>query len=98
VRAPRGEAEARAAQLAETASELARRGDYQQAMRLLDEAEGIAPNYVLIHQYRSNVAYLMGDYASAENALIKALEIEPDNALFRANLERVRQRAKENRK
>lgn len=98
LRAPRGEAEARAAKLAATASEVARRGDYEQAMQLLREAEVIAPKYVLIYQYQSNVAYLMGNYGSSARALIKALEIEPDNALFQANLDRVQKQAQESRK
>ncbi len=53
------------------------------------EAERAAPEFVLTYQYRSNVAYLMGDREAAVAALEKALEIEPDNALFRANLERL---------
>ena len=43
----------------------------------------------LIHQYRSNVAYLMGDRARAIAALRKGLELEPGNALFRENLKRL---------
>ena len=35
-------------------------------------------------------AFLKGDRAAAIAALEKALEIEPDNALFRTNLERLR--------
>jgi Type I phosphodiesterase / nucleotide pyrophosphatase/Tetratricopeptide repeat len=49
-----------------------------------------APDYVLVYQYRSNVAYLMGDRAAAIAALERALELEPDNALFRVNLEGLR--------
>ena len=92
VRAPKNEAERQAAILAGLASEVARRGDYPQAMKWLAEAEGIAPHYVLIYQYRSNVAYLMGDFAAAAKALEKALEIEPDNALFKANLNQIQQK------
>lgn len=39
---------------------------------------------------RSNVSYLMGDSDAAIAALEKGLEIEPDNALFRQNLEQLR--------
>ena len=60
-------------------------------MKKLDEAERIAPRYTLIYQYRSNVAYLMGDRAAAVAALKKGLEIEPDNALFKENLRRLQQ-------
>jgi len=57
----------------------------------LDRAEELAPGYSLVFQYRSNVAYLMGDKAAAIVALERALELEPDNALFRENLKRLRE-------
>lgn len=78
--------ETRAAELAEEASRLARRGDYAGAMRLLDEASRLAPRLALVYQYRANVAYLKGDKPAAVAALKKGLEIEPDNVLFRENL------------
>lgn len=90
VRAPTSEAEVRASRLVEQASVEARKANYRQAMRLLDEAELAAPGYVLTYQYRSNVAYLTGDREAAIAALQKALELEPDNALFRTNLARLR--------
>ena len=90
VRAPTNEAEARASVLVQQASEAARKANYTEALRLLDEAEATAPRYVLVYQYRSNVAYLMGDPALGIAALEKALEIEPGNALFQRNLERLR--------
>lgn len=93
VRVPRTEAEKRAAQLAETAGQAARRGDYAEALKSLAEAEKAAPRYVLTYQYRSNVAYLMGDVAGAIRALERALQIEPDNALFKNNLARLREQA-----
>lgn len=64
-------------------------GDYPRALRLLDEIEPLAPSAVEIHQTRANAAYLMGDRALAARALRRALEIEPDNALFRRNLGRL---------
>ena len=91
VNPPRTEAERKAFRLAEEAASAARRGDYAGASRLLSEAERAAPRYVLVHQYRSNVAYLAGDRAGAVRALEKALALEPDNALFRSNLARLRQ-------
>jgi len=91
VRAPRTEAQKLAMVMAEQAGEMARRGDYPEAMRLLGEAERIAPAYVIVYQYQSNVAYLMGDRARAIRALEKALALEPDNALFKTNLERMRE-------
>jgi predicted AlkP superfamily phosphohydrolase/phosphomutase/Flp pilus assembly protein TadD len=86
---PASEAEARAMALAESAAEAARRGDYEGAMAQLTAAQQIAPDYSLVYQYRSNVAYLMGDLEAAADALRRALEIEPDNALFRTNLEKL---------
>jgi tetratricopeptide (TPR) repeat protein len=81
----------RALRLAEEASGVARRGEYGKAMALLDQARRIAPEYALIYQYRSNVAYLMGDREEAIRALRKGLELEPDNVLFRENLRRLRE-------
>ncbi len=95
VRVPADEAEQRAWELAEEASTLARQGNYPESMKLLDDAERIAPKSVLIQQYRSNVAYLMGDMAAAIKALEIAIELEPDNALFKANLNRLKERAAE---
>ncbi|HEX6739481.1 MAG TPA: tetratricopeptide repeat protein, partial [Vicinamibacteria bacterium] len=91
VNPPRSEAEKKAFALAEEAAGLARRGDYARAGQLLSEAERLAPRYVLVHQYRSNVAYLAGDRAGAIRALEKALALEPDNALYRANLAHLRE-------
>ena len=82
--------ERRAAALAEQARLEAVRGDFEAAAAALDEAEALAPELALVHQYRSNVAWLAGDRAGAEAALERALAIEPDNALFRLNLERLR--------
>jgi tetratricopeptide (TPR) repeat protein len=79
----------RAAVIAQKASEAAKHGDYKTAMTRLDEAERLAPDFPLIYQYRSNVAFLMGDLPAARAALKRALELEPDNALFKMNLERV---------
>ena len=86
VRAPRNAAEEEAAVLVRQAGDEARKANYQKALELLDQAEAKAPSFVLTYQYRSNVAYLMGDPARGIEALEKALEIEPDNALFQANL------------
>jgi Tfp pilus assembly protein PilF len=90
---PKSEAERQAARLAEAASQAARRGNYQEAMKQLREAERIAPRYALIYQYKSNVAYLMGDRQAAIAALRRGLELEPDNALFKNNLKELQARA-----
>lgn len=89
VRRPQTAEEVQAATLTEQASVAARRGNYDEALRLLGEAEKVAPTYILIYQYQSNVAYLRKDVAGAIAALQKGLELEPDNALFKANLERL---------
>ncbi len=92
VNEPKSESEQRASELAQQAGEAARRGDSAAAMKYLDEAESLAPDYASVHQHRSNVAFLMGDFEAAKEALRKALEIEPDNALFRSNLRNLEQR------
>ena len=60
-------------------------------MELLDEAMAIAPDYAILYQYRSNIAFLMGDRPGAIAALEHGLSLEPDNALFRANLRHLRE-------
>jgi predicted AlkP superfamily phosphohydrolase/phosphomutase/predicted TPR repeat methyltransferase len=91
VMAPETPQEEEAYRIAEEAGSFARRGDYGTAMARLDEAQRIAPRFALIYQYRANVAYLMGDKEAAVAALQKGLELEPDNALFRENLRRLRE-------
>ena len=86
---PKSDAEKLAAALADRASRTARRGDYAEAMKILAEAARIAPRSALVQQYRANVAYLMGDKPTARAALERALELEPDNALYRENLKRL---------
>ena len=82
-------AQERARAIAARGATAAKSGDYQGAMRLLDEAEAAAPDFALVQQYRSNVAYLMGDRDRAIAALRRGLELEPGNALFRENLKRL---------
>jgi len=89
ISAPRTDAEKQAFGFAEKASQEARHGDYKEAMRDLDRAEAAAPRYAIVYQYRSNVAYLMGDKRAAIEALRKGLAIEPDNVLFQENLRRI---------
>src|SRR5262249_10964730 len=79
----------RARQLAARASEAARRGAYDEALAMLDEAGRLAPRDALVWQYRANVAYLKGDRAGAIAALEHGLELDPGNALFQTNLHRL---------
>ncbi|MFC1851068.1 alkaline phosphatase family protein [candidate division CSSED10-310 bacterium] len=94
VRVPLTEVHQKASVLAEKAQQKARKGDYTEAMKLLAQAESLAPDYILIYQYQSNTAYLMGDFTAAARALEKALKIEPDNALFQKNLQKIREKIK----
>ena len=77
----------RAERWAEAAAEMARHGEYEAAFALLDEATNADPREVRVHQYLSNVHYLMGDPGSARAELVHALELEPSNALLQRNLE-----------
>jgi Flp pilus assembly protein TadD len=86
---PATPAEQLAAKMAERASVAARKGDYDQALAILADAERIAPGLARVYQYRANVLYLKGDVAGARAALERALAIEPDNALYRENLARL---------
>jgi len=87
---PKSDAEKRAVALAEDAAGAARRGDYAEANRKLDEAGRVAPGLPLLYQYRANVAYLRGDTAGAIAALERGLKVDPGNALFAENLKRLR--------
>jgi tetratricopeptide (TPR) repeat protein len=89
-RPPATDAERRAQEIAGEAAAAARRGAYDEALARLDEAERLYPRSALVWQYRANVDYLKGDRTGAIRALEKALELEPGNALFRANLDRLR--------
>ena len=86
---PKNANEKLAAALAEQAHQAALRDDFEEATRKLDEAQRIAPRYALVAHYRANIAYLQGDRAGAIAALRRAVELEPDNPLFRTNLERL---------
>jgi Flp pilus assembly protein TadD/arylsulfatase A-like enzyme len=83
--------EAQAMALAEAAASAARRGAYPEALARLAEAAAIAPRLPVVCQYEANVAYLAGDRQRAAAALERCLTLEPDNALFRENLKRLRQ-------
>ena len=84
--------EGKALTLAGQAAASAQRGDYERADTLLAEAEALAPDYAVVYQYKSNVAYLKNDLAEALGALERAVELEPDNMLFKQNLEYLRSR------
>ncbi len=87
---PRSQPELLALRIATQAKESAVHGDYDYALDKIEEALRIAPAYPRIYQYHSNVAYLMGDTGAAIEALKKALELAPGNALYQANIESLR--------
>lgn len=79
----------RAAPLLARAHQAAIRGDYDGALRALDEAERVAPDSARVFHYRANVAFLGGDRVAAAAALRRALALDPGNPLYRANLDRL---------
>lgn len=90
---PRNPQEQQAVQLCLQSSVAAKRGAYDQAGDLLDEAERLAPELGMVFLYQANVAYLQRDRETAENALERLLELEPGNAVVRHNLATLRQQA-----
>ncbi|MCB1036596.1 MAG: alkaline phosphatase family protein [Acidobacteria bacterium] len=84
--------EVESALLLQNARAAARRGDYNEALEDLDRAERLTPDASVVYQYRANIAYLQGDLEAAEAALVKALELEPDNPQLKENLRRIREK------
>ena len=75
------------------ASQAARRGDYEAAQALLDRAAIIAPDYSLVYQYRSNVAYLMRRSSPVPSRPWSGpSSSSPTTPCFDENLEQLRQR------
>jgi len=89
-RKPETAEEQRAAGLLRDADASIKRGDYDAALSQCNQAQKLAPDVAAVYQCQSNAAYLKGDRGLAEQALERALEIEPDNALFRENLRKLR--------
>jgi predicted AlkP superfamily phosphohydrolase/phosphomutase/Flp pilus assembly protein TadD len=85
VRLPADDRESEAMDLASRARQAAIRGDYESALALLDDAQARAPDLAMVYQYRSNVAYLMGDSEAALRAIERALELDPENELYLRN-------------
>jgi predicted Zn-dependent protease len=84
--ARRREDKARAYALADAAREATLVGALSRADALLAEAQRLAPDVGLVHQFRSNVAHLRGDRTAVIRALERAVALEPDNPLLQANL------------
>ncbi|MBZ0111503.1 MAG: alkaline phosphatase family protein [Thermoanaerobaculia bacterium] len=66
-----------------------RHGDYAKASELLAKCESLLPNSAVVFQYRANIAYLQGDRPAAIEAMRKALELDPENAMLQKNLDRL---------
>jgi lysophospholipase L1-like esterase len=79
------EEKARAYALTDAARVASTSGALPKATALLAEAQRLAPDVALVYQYQANVAYLTGDRHEAARALERALELEPDNTLLKAN-------------
>jgi len=75
-----------AAKIAERAAEAARKGNLEEAERLLDQAEWIDPQLPLVPKYRANVACLRGDREEMIRQFRRALELDPDDPVVRHNL------------
>jgi len=84
--ARRREDKARAYALADAAREASLAGALPRATALLAEAQRLAPDVGLVHQFQSNVAHLRGDRTAVIRALERAVALEPDNPLLQANL------------
>lgn len=88
---PANPAERQAAALLREAAGLMKRGDYDGADERIEKARVLAPDAAVVYQYEANVAYLKGDRKRAARALERAIEIDPDSALFRENLRKLRE-------
>ena len=87
---PSSPEELRAHQLLQEAGELLRRGDFEGAGSRVEQAARLAPRAPEVYHSRANVAKVKGDRDGAIAALERAIELEPDNALFIENLRRLR--------
>lgn len=84
---PRAPQSSFAQDLITEAEQFGKSGLYEQALEKLDSAAREAPGMASVYHYRSNIYYLMGKHQEACDALRLALALEPDNPLFRRNLE-----------
>ena len=89
-RAPPTEVERRAVTFAEEASNWRRRGDYTDALARLDDAKRLAPRLRARLPVRIERRLSRRRSPRAIRALERCLVLEPDNALFRTNLTRLR--------
>lgn len=71
--------------LAESAARAAKAGRLEEASSLVDAALELAPHLALLHQYRANLRVLRGNEAGAIEAMQRALELDPNNPLYRKN-------------
>ena len=64
----------------------------EKAIKLARRATELSPNSAMYHNTLSWLYYKVGKYGEAESALLKAVELAPDNPLYQEGLEAIRQR------
>lgn len=82
-----------AAGLCEQARQAGLAKRYDEARRLLGEAERLEPDWALPHQYRANVDFLAENRRAAVRHLERAVELQPLDLALRANLKALRRQA-----
>jgi tetratricopeptide (TPR) repeat protein len=87
---PEGPPRPEAAALCEEARQAAAASRYEEARRLLAEAQRLEPAWSVPHQYLANVEFLAGDRRAALRHLERAVELDPLNLALRANLKALR--------
>jgi 4-amino-4-deoxy-L-arabinose transferase-like glycosyltransferase len=79
-----------AAALCEQARKAAAASRYDEARRMLREAQRLEPEWALPHQYLANIDFLAGQRRGAIRHLEQAVELEPLNLALRTNLKALR--------
>jgi tetratricopeptide (TPR) repeat protein len=87
---PAGPPRPEAAALCEAARKAAAAARYEEARRLLGEAQRLEPEWAVPHQYWANVEFLAGDRRGAIRHLERAVELEPLNLAVRTSLKALR--------
>lgn len=64
----------------------------EKAIELARRATELSPNSAAYHNTLSWLYYKIGSYKAAEMAILKAVELAPDNPLYQEGLEAIRQR------
>jgi hypothetical protein len=76
--------------LVEAAQDAEARGQYQQAIEMLDEALGLSPRVAAIHNLKGVIlATRLKRYREASACLMRAVDLAPGNATYKNNLGKV---------